>query len=368
MPVRHFLAKIRQQVIGWKVAWDFSRRPFTRVEGPPSVLMALDPPRHGLVKGGRVKGTALSRAFPGTFESFNILYLVSSALPQHPGAWIARARRGGARVVWNQNGVGYPAWAGELTEPMNRQMRRHIASAHRVIFQSEFCRRASHEFLSRDLPPANVLHNAVDTAAFTPPGAIPSLDPLRLLLAGTHLFWYRIQLALQTARVLVDRGIAFDLKIAGPHEYEGGIERARAEMMSLGLSSQVALTGPYTRDEAPRLYREAHILFHTQYQDACPTVLLEAMAAGLPIVGMRSGGIPELVGDEAGRLVDVLEDWHEYRLPDPARLADALLAARESWSAHSRAGRERVVAHFDEKEWIEAHRRIFVEELGNQPR
>lgn len=38
------------------------------------------------------------------------------------------------------------------------------------------------------------------------------------------------------------------------------------------------------------------------YRDACPNVVVEAMAHGLPVVGLRSGGIPDIVGD-AGILI-----------------------------------------------------------------
>ena len=40
------------------------------------------------------------------------------------------------------------------------------------------------------------------------------------------------------------------------------------------------------------------------YRDACPNALIEAMALGLPVVGIKSGGVGDIVGD-AGILVDM---------------------------------------------------------------
>src|SRR5205085_10470487 len=69
---------------------------------------ALDEPVHG----GAVKLQALAQAFPSSPRDFNVLYLVSSALPPDARMLIRLARRRGAKVVWNQNGVAYPGWPG----------------------------------------------------------------------------------------------------------------------------------------------------------------------------------------------------------------------------------------------------------------
>ncbi len=60
---------------------------------------------------------------------------------------------------------------------------------------------------------------------------------------------------------------------------------------------------------APELYRAAHVVLHPKYKDPCPTVPIEAMACGVPVVGSRSGGTPELVSPDAGVLVDVEDVW-----------------------------------------------------------
>jgi glycosyltransferase involved in cell wall biosynthesis len=71
--------------------------------------------------------------------------------------------------------------------------------------------------------------------------------------------------------------------------------------------------------------------------DACPTVILEAMASGRPVVASATGGIVDLVVDGAtGRLV---------RPGDPAALAEAIaevLADPQSAAEMGRAGLERV--------------------------
>src|SRR5215204_299105 len=65
----------------------------------------------GFVAGGRVKLLHLAGRWPQE-KPFNVLYLVSSAPPPFADELVRWASARGARFVWNQNGVGFPAWAG----------------------------------------------------------------------------------------------------------------------------------------------------------------------------------------------------------------------------------------------------------------
>src|SRR6185436_3918000 len=62
--------------------------------------------------GGIVKLQALAAAFPSTARGFNVLYLVSSRLPDAAPLLARAAKERGARVVVNQNGVAYAGWHG----------------------------------------------------------------------------------------------------------------------------------------------------------------------------------------------------------------------------------------------------------------
>ena len=73
----------------------------------------------------------------------------------------------------------------------------------------------------------------------------------------------------------------------------------------------------------------------------CPTVILEAMAAGRPVLGTEVGGIPYLLGvDEAGPAAG----WAVK--PDPDALAAALPIARADAAAVAPAARDRYVRAF----------------------
>ena len=75
--------------------------------------------------------------------------------------------------------------------------------------------------------------------------------------------------------------------------------------------------------------------------DNLPLAVLEAMAAGLPVVGTRVGGIPELVVDgETGVLVEPEDP------PALAEALDSLAASPELRRELGRAGRARGIEHF----------------------
>lgn len=78
-------------------------------------------------------------------------------------------------------------------------------------------------------------------------------------------------------------------------------ERAAAEQQvrAAGLERFVTFTGELSRTDVRRALRSAHVLAHPSRFEAFGIVLLEAMAAGLPVVALRTAAMPEVV--EHGR-------------------------------------------------------------------
>ncbi len=130
-------------------------------------------------------------------------------------------------------------------------------------------------------------------------------------------------------------------------------------MKELGLEGRVTFVGPYAQSDAPSIFQQAHLLLHTQYNDASPGLVLEAMACGLPVVYSHSGGVPELVGEDAGIGIPSELNWEREIPPDPEAMAQAVLGVADRLKEFSEAARQRAVDRFDLKPWLKRHQEVF---------
>jgi glycosyltransferase involved in cell wall biosynthesis len=373
--VRRRLGFLREALVGApSLPRVLARARHARGPGPPAVYYGFDhiPGPGEPVQGGLAKLQALQGRHPNAGAAFNLVYLVSSAVPRHADALVRIARQRGARLVWNQNGVSYPGWQPADWKRTNRRVARLMAQADYVFYQSAFCRQSADRFLGPCRGGSEVLHNAVDTGVFRPaPPAGHKTLRLRLLLGGTQMRDYRVAAAVETLGRLVRGGCDAELRITGRLTWAASETEARAWsdglVARLGLTERVSFTGPYSQAEAPRVFQGADVLLHTQYNDACPGVVVEAMACGLPIVYSASGGVPELVGPDAGIGIPTALDWEREIPPDPSAMADAVAVIAAGRERYAAAARARAVAQLDVARWLERHDDVFARLAGGAP-
>lgn len=145
--------------------------------------------------------------------------------------------------------------------------------------------------------------------------------------------------------------------IVGSFEHEPPmVEAVRAAIANGGLSETVKLLG--RRRDVPDLLHAADIFVLSSRQEGFPITILEAMAAGKPIVATDVGGCAEAVVDgETGLIVPP---------EDPAALAEAiasLLGDPERARAMGAAGRERVQREFTIDRMVEQHLELYTQAL-----
>jgi glycosyltransferase involved in cell wall biosynthesis len=95
---------------------------------------------------------------------------------------------------------------------------------------------------------------------------------------------------------LCERGEAWRLVVCG----EGPLERELAERATeLGVGERAKLRGYLPFERLRELYLESDCMLHVSWTEGVPQVLLEALAAGLPVVATDVGGVRGAVGEVA---------------------------------------------------------------------
>jgi L-malate glycosyltransferase len=175
---------------------------------------------------------------------------------------------------------------------------------------------------------ARVVPNVVDLDRFR----YRRRAPLRPVFFANRNFeaHYNVACVLRAFALIRQEVPGAQLVVAGD-----GSERARLEQLARQLGgSGIRFIGRVAPEEMPMRYDEADIYLNAPSVDNMPGSILEAFAAGLPVVSTRAGGIPYIVDDQrTGLLVDV--DDHEAMAAAALRLlGEPELAARLAGDAH----------------------------------
>lgn len=128
-----------------------------------------------------------------------------------------------------------------------------------------------------------------------------SSDPPILLAVGRLDLRKGFHILLSACQTLVKRGVAFHCVIIGDGDERNRLIRLRR---MLSLDKQVELLGNLSLEELRHWYRRATVLVvpclvsPDGESDGLPTVVIEAMASGLPVIGTITAGIPEAIENE----------------------------------------------------------------------
>ncbi len=206
------------------------------------------------------------------------------------------------------------------------------------------------------------IYNGLDLGRFA--WAAPDPAAADILAVGRLVEKKGFHILVEALLILAERGLHPRCRILGSGEEQAHLA---AQIDGAGLSDTVALEGPLPQPEVIAAMHRSAVLAcpcvvgRDGNRDGLPTVLLEAMALGLPCVGSDVTGIPELIRDgETGLIAPA---------GDPVALADALarmLADAGLRTDLSRSARKRIEADFDIGRNAAALRKVFIDSMAER--
>jgi glycosyltransferase involved in cell wall biosynthesis len=199
-----------------------------------------------------------------------------------------------------------------------------------ILFESAYARDVYHGRIGAPAAPVQVIHNGVAAAEFAP--VATAVDASDVVFVGELRRLKGVDVLIEALSVLGAQGRPASATIVGSGP-EG------AEFQALARARGVAATFPGALP-AREAFARGRLLVVPSRAESLPYIVLEAAAAGVPMLTTKVGGIPEIFGPYSGQLLPA---------GDVASLAAAIRAALADPAASQAAAqalRERVRAHF----------------------
>lgn len=282
-----------------------------------------------------------------------------------PFFYSAMARSPGRRppILFTEHGRPYPDRPRPKRIAANRIL---LGRRDRVVAVGQAVRQALIENEGIAGPRIEVIHNGIDLAAFSAGGGRPALrSELGLgtedlvLLQVARLDPYKDHAtALRMIETVARSRPDARLVLVGEGPEEASV---RAMVQRRGLEPNVRLLG--LRTDIARLLPVADLFLLTSVTEGIPVTLIEAMAASLPIVGTRVGGMAEVVEEGTTGLLSPSGD--------ASSLAESVLRLASDADLRLRMGRlgsERAHRLFSEPQMHAGYQRCYETMLAPRPR
>jgi glycosyltransferase involved in cell wall biosynthesis len=327
-----------------------------------NLLLAAKRPRHYLA----ALRTAVRRLWrTGNVATIKHLlqagYLVQRFLPNsgvvHLHAHFAHSPTSVAMFASQLSGLdfSFTAHAKDIYTSDPRQLREKMAMARFVVTCTEYNKRFLLDMAPGETTPVHRLYHGIDIDFFSrdlaerDDGRAPA-PPYRILTIARMTAKKGLPTVYRALKILCDKGVPFRHTLIGDGEDR---ERILAVIEELGLAPFTEWIGTQPHRVVLKHYLNSDVFVlgcevaSNGDRDGIPNVLLESMAAGVPVVATNVSAIPELVTDgETGLLAPPAQ---------PEKMAHALIRLLTDIPLRKRivaTARKRVVQTFDNQALI----------------
>jgi glycosyltransferase involved in cell wall biosynthesis len=250
------------------------------------------------------------------------------------GAALARLSRGAPRAVrvYTPHGGTLVYDAGMLAHGFYRSLEWLLKwRTDLFLFESNFAAAQFRAQMGRPPGLVRVVHNGVNESEFVP--IAHAADATDIVALGELRPIKGFDLLIEALAILKGSGRRVTATIGGVGSFDAAL---KAQAQRLGVADQIRFVGHRTAREA---FAMGRILVVCSRAESLPYVVLEAAAAGMPIIASRVGGIPEIFGAEAAHLV-APENPGALATAIGAAVADPAMIRRVANSLCARVRRE----------------------------
>ena len=207
------------------------------------------------------------------------------------------------------------------------------------LFESAFARDTYQRMIGTPKGLVRCVFNGVTAGEFDP--VVKADDATELMYVGEFRHIKGADLLVDAVARLRADGRPVKVTLAGDGEETASI---KAQVERLGLGEAVRFIGHV---KARHGFSQGSLLVVPSRGDSMPYVVIEAGAAGIPMVAANVGGIPEIFGPYTDAL---------FAPGNPAAMADAIARAMDAPAAtqeRAKSLRERIFMHFSQKAMVE---------------
>jgi glycosyltransferase involved in cell wall biosynthesis len=251
-----------------------------------------------------------------------------------------KARSKGTIRVYTPHGgsLHYPrnTFKGALYSRLERAL---MNSTDLFLFESAFARDTYQRTIGIPTGLVRCVFNGVTADEFDP--VARAADATDIVYVGEFRHIKGVDLLIDEVARLHSDGKPVTLTLAGDGEE---LQNLKAQIQKLGLTEAVRFIGHV---KARYGFSKGKLLVVPSRGDSMPYVVIEAAAAGIPMVAANVGGIPEIFGSHtdalfAPNIVGAMADAIEIALEDPAEA-----------QVRAKSLRERIFQHFSQKAMVE---------------
>lgn len=241
-------------------------------------------------------------------------------------------------------------------------LRRKISDARFVVTVSEFNKRYLQKIMGDTPSDIRCLYNGIDLKRFRPKPAVKREANL-ILAVGRLVEKKGFETLIHACHILNTWDLDFRCEIIGKGNLYHPLKQ---RIIDLGLSEQVRLVGPKPQERVRDAYRRASmftlpcIIAQDGNRDGLPTVLLEAMACGLPVISTNLTGVPEIIDHNKNGLLVPPSSPHAL-----ARSLAILLTNPTQREQMGQAARQKVEKEFDVRRNVGQLQRWFAQLPSN---